>query len=94
MDFYGDLFASGRLSSPPRFVAPLVSAFSTSGDLAAAQLLLDEARRDGVALDAPCFNGLLAGLVRFMGAEGEAEAAAAGAAVTSGSVLGTPLEDQ
>ncbi|GBF87350.1 hypothetical protein Rsub_00061 [Raphidocelis subcapitata] len=94
LELYGDLFNSGRLSSPARPLAALVRASAAAGDIGGAQRLLDEARRDGVELDAPCFNGLLAGLVRFMGPEGEAAAADEGAAVNGGSVLGTPLEEQ
>ncbi len=89
---------NARLQAPARHLAPIVKSYSLSGDVAAAQQLLDEAQRDGVKLDAPCFNGLLEGMVRFMvgGGGATAAAAAAGAAgdLKNQNVFGMDLDEQ
>jgi hypothetical protein len=71
LEFYGDLFYAGRLPEPARVAAPIIRAFALSGDIAQAQSVLDEGARDGARLDAGCFNGLLAGLVKHMAPPGE-----------------------
>jgi hypothetical protein len=94
LEFYGDLFSAGRLPSPARLTAPIVRAFALAGDIATAQTILDEGARDGARLDAPCFNGLLEGLVKYM-AGGDGGGAAAGGVEVRGDVIyGIPLEEQ
>jgi hypothetical protein len=75
-----------------------VRATALAGDIAAAQSLLDEAVRDGERLDAACYNGLIAGLVKWMapanGNGGGGGGGVNGGAVRGDNVYGISLEDQ